>query len=104
MKNILLQLLPVLILVILFIFVRNEISMSILILLAIMITFKIKYYKKEIYVFIFGFVLGILLELFASFVLAQSWDSQHTFPIWLPLTWGYGFVLIRRIGNMIVKK
>lgn len=104
-NKILMQLLPVFILLILFAFVKNEIWDAVLIIFVMLAVFKIKYYKNEIYVFIFGFLLGILLELFGSFVLKfQMWNAIFTMPLWLPLAWGYGFVLIRRIGNIIADK
>ena len=105
-KKILSELLPVFILLVLLLFFRSEIAITCLVILSILITFKIKYYKKEIYVFLFGSIMGILFELIGNFLLGQSWGeaSFFTIPIWLPLTWGYGFVLIRRIGNIIVNE
>jgi len=103
-SKILSQLLPVFIMVALLFFFRSEIAITVLAIFLILITFKRKYCKKEIYVFLFGTAMGIFFELTGNFLLEQSWGeaSFFTIPIWLPLAWGYGFVIIRRIGNIIV--
>ena len=104
-KEVLSELLPILLVLIVLVFVRSEIILSILILLAIIVSFKIKYYPKEIYVFIFVFFMGIIFELIGNSLLGQSWGEASFFriPIWLPLSWAYSFIVIRRIGNIIVK-
>ncbi len=100
-----LEIIPTIIMLLMLIFIKSEIGLTILALLVITATFMIKYQKKEVYVFLFGAIIGIILELIGNFLLGQSWPqaSFFTIPIWLPLTWGYGFVLIRRIGEIIVK-
>jgi prepilin signal peptidase PulO-like enzyme (type II secretory pathway) len=104
-KEVMVELLPTLFVLIFLVFLRGEIALFILILLASFITFKIKFHKKELYLFLFGFIMGIIFELIGNFVLGQSWPdaSFFTIPIWLPLSWGYAFIVIRRIGNIIVK-
>lgn len=105
LQKILKQLLPVFILLILFLFIKNEFLIAFLIILTMAIAFKIEYHKKEIYVVLFGLTLGILLELFGSLVLGfQYWkNTLLVMPVWLPLAWGYGFVVIRRVGEVIIE-
>jgi hypothetical protein len=105
-KEIILELLPVIILIILLIFIRSEIGIVILVILGIIGTFLIKYQKNELYLFLFGAVIGIIFELIGNILLGQSWPEASFFsiPIWLPLSWGYGFIIIRRTGNIIITK
>ena len=104
-KEIILLLIPIIVVLIILIFWQSEIILTILVILALIATFKIKYYKKEWQLFLVGCIIGLIFELVGNFVLGQSWPeaSFFTIPIWLPLGWGYGFILMRRIGNIIVK-
>jgi len=106
LKEILFELLPVIIVVILLLFIRSEIGIVILVLLGIISTFLISYRKNEIYLFLFGAVVGVIFELIGNNLLGQSWSQSSLLgiPIWLPLSWGYGFIIIRRIGNVIINK
>lgn len=102
--KVLLELLPVIVVLILMIFFRGEIAITIFAVLMILATFMIRYNKKELYLFILGSLMGVLFETVGNKLLGQSWGESSflAIPLWLPLTWGYGFVLIRRIGNIIV--
>lgn len=86
--------------------IRQEIIISIILILILLLTFKIKYNKNEIYLFIFGIITGFVIEVGSDLIYKlQYWENGSLFgiPIWLPLLWGYGFIFIRRIGNIIVK-
>jgi general stress protein CsbA len=101
-----LRTLPLLGPLLLFIITKNEYIVSLGILLFMALTFKIKYYKREWIIFIVGIICGIVGELGGDLIYKlQYWDSGSFFgiPLWLPLFWGYGFVFMRRIGNLIVK-
>lgn len=104
-KEIFFESIIILIAILLIFFFKSEIIITIFALSAIIITFIIKYHKKEIYVLIFGIFMGIIFELIGNILLGQIWGEASFFkiPIWLPLTWGYGFILIRRVGNILVK-
>mgnify|MGYP001575304916 CR=1 FL=1 len=84
----------------------DEILFTGLIILIILITFKIKYYKNEWILFFIGFILGFIIEVVLGlFYRMQSWENSTLLgvPIWLPIVWGYAFVIITRIGKSIVK-
>ena len=85
---------------------NKEIIASLAFILIILIYLKQKYYKNEIFVLLFGIIIGALIELYgAYFVGFQIFQSQYTkIPLWLPLAWGYAFVAMRRIGNIIIGK
>lgn len=104
MKRIIKELIPVLVMAALLIFFRSEIAITVFAVGIIAITFVMKHEKREFYLFLFGCAMGIIFELTGNYLLNQKWgeSSFFTIPVWLPLTWGYGFVIIRRIGNIIV--
>ena len=85
----------------------NELILTLTIILILLINFKIKYYKGEWTLFLIGLIFGFLIEVGLGFVYRlQLWRDTTFFgvPVWLPIVWGYGFVIIRRIGNLIVNK
>lgn len=92
---------------IIFYFIKSEMWITIAMLALILISFKIRYEKGEWKIIVFGLILGFLFEIAGDAVYKlQNWNHNLLFgiPLWLPLMWGYGFVLIRRIGNVIVGK
>ncbi len=104
--KLLLQILTLLSVLIIFLFIHNEFVLAAVFLLLILINFKIKYYKGEWKLFFLGLIIGIVLELGGDLVFKlQYWEQASFFgiPLWLPLFWGFAFVLIRRIGNSVVK-
>ena len=52
-----------------------------------------------------GMGTGIIVEVGLGLVVrTQHWEYASFFgvPFWLPIIWGYGFVVMRRFGNIIV--
>ena len=88
-------------------FLRHELLISLLIVIAIGLSFWNHYEKKEGLLLGLGVMFGLVLEIGSDqFYQLQYWDSGLVFgyPLWLFLFWGYAFVLIRRVGNLIVKQ
>lgn len=59
----------------------------------------------EAQLFAFGVLMALIIELGLGLVArSQHWSHASLFgiPYWLPLIWGYGFVVMRRVGNLIV--
>jgi len=105
-KFIFLELIPVIIGKILLIFFwRSNLLLTFLYLIVIGAAFKIKYEKREWIVFLLGAVVGLLIEIGAVFIGFESFVEPLFLgiPLWMPLTWGYGFIVIRRISNAIVE-
>jgi hypothetical protein len=98
------ELLPLGALLIFIFFFRTEIAITILAIIGIVITFFMCYNKNEYIVLIFGFIMGLVFEIIGNVWLGQNWPeaSFFTIPLWLPVAWGYGFIVIRRIGNILV--
>ena len=56
--------------------------------------------------FAIGLAMGLFIEVGLGLITrTQHWEyaSLLGVPAWLPLIWGYGFVIMRRGGNLIVR-
>ncbi len=65
------------------------------------IIFKVKTHPNEPRVFMLGLFLGIFIEVVLGAVARQQYwvnASLMGVPVWLPIAWGIGFVVITRIG------
>ena len=84
----------------------SEIALVILVTLVVLITAIVTYHKKEIKLFIVGCIFGLVIEIgLRYFGYQQVWANSSLFgvPYWLPLIWGFGFVIITRLGIFIRK-
>ena len=89
-----------------FLFTTHELYVLFGVLVLIVLTFLIRYDANEWKVLLTGICLGILFEIAGDAVYkVQFWENGSFFgiPLWLPFMWGYGFICIRRIGNILVK-
>lgn len=62
--------------------------------------------RGELILFAIGVSLGLIIEVGLGLVSrSQHWENASLFgvPYWLPVIWGYGFVAMRRIGNIVVE-
>jgi hypothetical protein len=107
LKDFLIQVIPLFLVFVVIAFTKNEILISLGIIFLVLATFKIKYYKGEWKVFLAGVIIGFLSETVGDLIYKlQYWEGATLlglFPIWLPLFWGFGFIIIRRIGDYLVK-
>ncbi len=56
--------------------------------------------------FLVGLILGLIVEVGLGLILrTQHWSKASFFgvPYWLPLIWGYGFILIHQLGDLILQ-
>lgn len=86
--------------------IQNNILITIALVILTFLCFFLEYHKGEWTLFIMGILLGIISELGGNLVFKlQYWNVESILgiPLWLPVLWGYAFVFIRRIGNIIVK-
>jgi hypothetical protein len=61
--------------------------------------------RGEFALFFVGVALALVIELGLGLIArSQHWShaSLYGIPYWLPIIWGYGFVMMRRIGNLVV--
>ena len=104
--SILFQIAPLFLVLAVFIFTQHELIVTLCIAAMILGSFSIRYYAGEWKVLILGMLLGFTFEILGDLIYkAQYWENASLLgiPLWLPLMWGYGFIFIRRIGNMLVK-
>lgn len=105
-REVIIQLLQLIMVFVILTFTRNEIVFAFVIAILLLVNFKIKYSKNEWELFLIGCLAGFIIEVaLGKIYRLQYWQQDSLFgvPLWLPLLWGYGFVFIRRIGNLIVK-
>lgn len=107
MKRILVPLIPFLIAQAFIPLVRGELWLTIIITAMLLVTLRIRYERGEWKVMVLGIVVGFIVEVVTfSVYRLQHWDNASLFgvPYWLPIIWGYGFLIIRRVGNMMVRE
>lgn len=74
--------------------------------LALCVLLFIRRENGEVHLFVAGVFLALVIEVGLGLVArSQHWEHASLLgvPYWLPLIWGYGFVVIRRAGNLIVQ-
>lgn len=84
----------------------SEVMLTIFVVLVAIITFIIFYHPNEWLLFLVGLLFGITIEIgMRYFGYQQAWTDASFFgvPYWLPLMWGFGFVIITRLGTHILK-
>lgn len=100
------HLLPLVVFFVVKSFVTGEMVTTVFILLVFGVYLYLDGFKKrEGWFFIFGVVIGFLIEVALGAVYReQFWVNASLFgvPAWLPLAWGMGFVVIRRLGDIMV--
>jgi len=88
-------------------FARSELLVTLIAIALLCISFYHYHAKGEILFFFIGCGVGLFFEIIGDLIYElQFWQEASLFgvPIWLPLFWGWGFVMIRRLGELIVKK
>lgn len=79
----------------------GELQFSAFAIVSIILIWVLKYNPGELYLYLTGVVLGVIVEIGMRVLgYQQIWPRAHLFgvPYWLPLIWGVGFVVITRIG------
>ena len=69
------------------------------------ITGIISYHHNEWLLFVIGLFLELLLKWdYGILVINRSGITLHFFgvPYWLPVIWGFGFVIITRLGMFVL--
>ncbi|MEK7608705.1 MAG: hypothetical protein AAB495_03950 [Patescibacteria group bacterium] len=89
------------------IWVRNEWGITLGVVALLLVSMLYRREKNEWLLFLAGAALGFFVEVVLGLVYReQFWvnGSLWGVPVWLPIVWGGGFVFIRRLGNLIVRR
>ncbi len=95
--------LPVLLFPLMLIGTQNEWALAMTVVVMIALTFWMDAEKGEWRVLLLGVVVGVAVEIVEVLLFpAYRWlpGSLFSMPIWLPLLWGYAFMVVRRAGVM----
>jgi general stress protein CsbA len=104
-KSVLHEIFPFLLIFLVQVLFHSQWVVLVITLAAIFYTMR-KPFPREWLLLLIGFILGLAVEIGLGLINRQQMWSE-TFiggvPVWLPFIWAYGFVVIRRIGNLIVR-
>jgi hypothetical protein len=84
---------------------KHEIALAFTTLGMTAYSFLLGYQPGEAVLFLVGLALGLFIEVGLGLVIrTQHWKHASLFgvPYWLPLMWGYGFIVIHRLGDLIL--
>jgi hypothetical protein len=105
-KKIFIESLPVIGMVVLIPFIKNDYTLTGIYAIIIALLLSIKKEKGGVFVFIFGFVSMIFFETLFISTGVETFIRNSLFgimPLWLPFLWGYGFIAIRRGVQILVR-
>ncbi len=98
-KYIILNFIPILIMIGLIPIIKNDYFLALAYIVIIAVSFAIKMIKRELLIFIVGFVALTFSETIFVSTGVETFTRRSLFnlmPLWLPLLWGYSFVAIKR--------
>ena len=104
---ILINLLPIFVMIIAIRVFDNDYVLVIFYLALICLAFAVKYQQKDIMFFTFGLVAMTISEYFFISVGVETFNRNSLFgimPLWLPILWGYVFVVMKRVIRIIDEK
>lgn len=85
-------------------FWENNVLLTVLFLLTITLILKTNYKQGDFFALFYGFIIGIIIEIIGTSVSGYQSFANPDFlgiPIWLPIAWAFGFMLMKRIGIII---
>jgi hypothetical protein len=97
--QIFLNALPIIFMVILIPFIRNDYLLTLAYLAVIAVTLFIKYESKDFVFLVFGFFIMMFFEYFFLATKVEKFNRVSflgVMPMWLPFLWAYGFVSMKR--------
>lgn len=82
----------------------TELQLTAFIVAVTFTMFLVRQHRHEPWLFAIGIVAGVIIEIGLRVLgYQQVWDGASLFgvPLWLPIVWGVGFVLITRLGILV---
>lgn len=101
-----LNILPIIFMVGLIPFVRDDKILTVIYGLIIILLLWKKHKPKDILFFIFGMIIMTISEYFFISTGVEIFNRNSLLgimPLWLPLLWGYSFVVIKRATVILIK-
>ncbi len=98
-KKILTNALPILLMIGLIPVVLNDYWLTAIYICIILVALIVKKEKNDLSIFVFGFFIMIISEYLFVSTGVETFQRNSLFglmPLWLPLLWGYGFIVIKR--------
>ena len=86
---------------------KSELAITFTYILILATLFFVRYKKEELKLLILGMICGIIVEGWGKILFLFSWQKFNSIlpvPLFIPLAWGFGFIIMRRIGNIMIKK
>lgn len=104
-KKIILEIIPIFLMIGLIPFIKNDYYLFASYIILIVIFLKIKYEKNEYRLLIAGILFMTFTEYIFISTGVETFTSQTliNMPIWLPLLWGYGFIVMKRVAYELLK-
>ena len=105
--KIVLESIPILIMLSLVYFIKDDYILAITYIFLLVGFFNVHYEKNDIKMFFLGMILMIFFELIFLNTGIEKFERTsllNMMPIWIPLLWGYGFVVIKRISLLLNEK
>ena len=97
--KIFINIIPVILMIGLIPLIKNDYWLALIYAVIIIVSGAIKYEKGEYIFLLFGFFAMTISEYFFVSTGVETFNRNSLFglmPIWLPLLWGYGFVVMKR--------
>ncbi len=85
----------------------SEVLMTLVYIIILISLFKIRYQIQELKLFFLGVFCGIIVEGWGKILFLFSWQKFNSIlpvPLYIPIAWGFAFIVMRRIGNTMMKK
>lgn len=104
MIHIFLNMIPVLVMIGLIPFIQNDYFLGGLYVVIIALALVIRYTKYDALIFIIGAVFMTISEYLFISTGVETFVRNSLFgfmPLWLPLLWGYGFIVIKRAISIL---
>ncbi len=97
---------PVLLMIGLIPLVTNDYVLTFLYAVVIAVSLQVKREKNDLLVAACGFFIMIICEYLFVSTGVETFNRTSLFglmPLWLPLLWAYGFVAIKRAGEILIQ-
>lgn len=86
--------------------IRNDVVLTAVYAAIVAAMFAIQWRRKDLIVFVFGLFVMTCMEYLFVTTGVETFLRHSLFgvmPLWLPVLWGYGFVVIRRTAALIAE-